>query len=180
MWPSTTEGHWRSAGNGEIYCLADDIKIREVARAAAHTIERTMKGDKKVRNGKFSWKNKNKMEGRRPEECITGPANRRMGNTSWGKRRMEAPGPRRGCAIAAHIYQCQRKQVASPACQASLSATDRSFCHLAAPLEQHCLLSGVLTPLLVVGRYWVHAILRQDDSSVWLTSENDCKPTKRI
>ena len=45
----------------------------------------------------------------------------------------------------------------------SESLRHRAQCHL----QQHCLLSGVLTSLKqVVCRYRVHAILRQDDSSV--------------
>jgi hypothetical protein len=46
------------------------------------------------------------------------------------------------------------------------SLRHRPQCHL----QQHCLLSGVLTSSQqVVGRHWVHAVLRQDGSSVWLT-----------
>jgi len=49
-----------------------------------------------------------------------------LGTEKNGGASCGRPGPKRGWAIAAHIYQCQRKQLASPACQASLSATDRS------------------------------------------------------
>jgi len=40
---------------------------------------------------KISRKTKNKLEGRCPEGCITGPRNTKLEETSWECKRMEAP-----------------------------------------------------------------------------------------
>lgn len=169
--------HWRSAGNSNIYGLAGDFKIRELT-GAAHSIRMDdERSQKKVLNGKFH--NSRSVGKARTRWRDVALRNRRMGDTSWGR-----PGPRRGCAIAAHIYQCQRKQLASPACQASLSATDRSVCHLAAPRRAAgAALFTLWGPdLLTSGGPVLGARNTAPRRQLCLphTSENDCKPTERI
>jgi len=179
---STTKGRWRSAGNSDIYGLADDIKITELT-GAAHTIrmddERIQK--KKVPNGEFHnsrpvGKARTRWEdvALRNELQVLGIGGWRTrdGDREEWRRLLGAARAQKGLGHCCTYISVSVEAVGQTGLSRE-SLRNRPQClspGRAAPLEQHCLLSGVVTSLpQVVGRYWVQAVLRQDDSSVWLT-----------
>jgi len=144
---------------------------RTILKRAGGSHHTNGRSKKKVLNGKFHNSRSVGKARTRWEDVALRNALQVLGIREWRTRIRDREEWR--CVLRAARAQkglghcCTHISVSEEAAgQSGLSSESlrhRPQCHL----EQHCLLSGVLTSLQqVVGRYWVHAILRQDDSSV--------------